>query len=32
VQGTFARRREAELAQLAGEVDDPLDPRPSPPG
>ena len=28
VQGTFARRREAELAQLAGEVDDPLDPRP----
>ncbi len=28
VQGTFARRREAELAQLAGEVEDPLDPRP----
>jgi thioester reductase-like protein len=28
VQGTFARRREAELAQLAGEPDDPLDPRP----
>jgi nucleoside-diphosphate-sugar epimerase len=31
VQGTFARRREAELAQLAGEADDPLDPRPTPP-
>ncbi len=25
VKGTFARRREAELAQLAGEVEDPLD-------
>jgi nucleoside-diphosphate-sugar epimerase len=30
VQGTFARRREAELAQLAGEPDDPLDPGPAP--
>jgi len=30
VQGTFARRREAELAQLAGELDDPLDPLPAP--
>ncbi len=29
VQGTFERRREAELAQLAGDVDDPLDPRPA---
>ncbi len=28
VQGTFERRRETELAQLAGDVDDPLDPRP----
>ncbi len=28
VQGTFERRREKELAQLAGDVDDPLDPRP----
>jgi thioester reductase-like protein len=28
VQGTFAKRREAELAQLAGEPDDPLDPQP----
>jgi thioester reductase-like protein len=26
VQGTFEKRREAELAQLAGEADDPLDP------
>jgi thioester reductase-like protein len=26
VQGTFAKRREAELAQLAGDADDPLDP------
>jgi hypothetical protein len=31
VQGTFAKRREAELAQLAGEADDPLDPRPASP-
>ncbi|ACG74003.1 male sterility domain protein [Anaeromyxobacter sp. K] len=30
VQGTFEKRREAELAQLAGEPDDPLDP-PAPP-
>lgn len=28
VQGTFAKRREAELAQLAGDADDPLDPLP----
>jgi thioester reductase-like protein len=31
VEGTFAKRREAELQQLAGEADDPLDPRPAAP-
>jgi nucleoside-diphosphate-sugar epimerase len=31
VQSTFARRREADLAELAGEVEDPLDPRPDHP-
>src|SRR5512133_722572 len=29
VEGTFEKRREAELQQLAGEADDPLDPRPA---